>query len=94
MAENMGCRLEIRYVTDEETVQAVNDITFLWRGRKYRPGGETGAGRILRPWDHGAGAGSARRDRKGIDLFEEGSAETLKQMRRIRSGKISDLRIP
>ncbi|WP_345944215.1 hypothetical protein [Dysosmobacter welbionis] len=67
MAENIleVHDLEIRYVTDEETVQAVNDITFsLERGESIGLVGETGADG---PWNHGAGAGSARRDRKGID---------------------------
>ena len=70
MAENIleVHDLEIRYVTDEETVQAVNDITFsLERGESIGLVGETGAKDHHGPWNHGAGAGSARRDRKGID---------------------------
>ena len=48
MAENIleVHDLEIRYVTDEETVQAVNDITFsLERGESIGLVGETGAGK-------------------------------------------------
>lgn len=61
MAENIleVHDLEIRYVTDEETVQAVNDITFsLERGESIGLVGETGAGKDHHgPWNHGAGAG-------------------------------------
>ena len=62
MAENIleVHDLEIRYVTDEETVSG--------EGRKYRPGGGDRCRKDHHgPWNHGAGAGSARRDRKGID---------------------------
>ena len=48
MAENIleVHDLEIRYVTDEETVRAVNDITFsLERGESIGLVGETGAGK-------------------------------------------------
>ena len=48
MAENIleVHDLAIRYVTDEETVQAVNDITFsLERGESIGLVGETGAGK-------------------------------------------------
>ena len=63
MAENIleVHDLEIRYVTDEETVQAVNDITFsLERGESIGLVGETLCRKDHHgPWNHGAGAGSA-----------------------------------
>ncbi len=95
MAENiLEVRdLEIRYVTDEETVYAVNDITFsLEEGESIGLVGETGAGKTttalgimgLVPDPPGEIVG-------GSILFEGKDLLRLpeKQMREIRGGKIS-----
>lgn len=72
MAENIleVQDLEIRYVTDEETVRAVNDITFsLERGESIGLVGETGAGKTTTALGiMGLVPGSAGRDRERIDF--------------------------
>ena len=81
--------LQIRYVTDEETVRAVNGVSFtLERGESIGLVGETGAGKTttalgimgLVPDPPGEIVG-------GSILFED--QDLLKQMREIRGGKIS-----
>lgn len=85
--------LEIRYVTDEETVYAVNDISFaLQKGESIGLVGETGAGKTttalgimgLVPDPPGeVVAGSIMFEGKDLLQLSE------KQMREIRGGKIS-----
>ena len=85
--------LQIRYVTDEETVRAVNGVSFtLERGESIGLVGETGAGKTttalgimgLVPDPPGEIVG-------GSILFEDQDLLKLpeKQMREIRGGKIS-----
>lgn len=85
--------LEIRYVTDEETVRAVNDISFsLKEGESIGLVGETGAGKTttalgimgLVPDPPGEVVG-------GSIVFDGQDLLKLpeKQMREIRGGKIS-----
>ena len=85
--------LQIRYVTDEETVRAVNGVSFtLERGESIGLVGETGAGKTttalgimgLVPDPPGEIVG-------GSILFENQDLLKLpeKQMREIRGGKIS-----
>lgn len=85
--------LQIRYVTDEETVRAVNGVSFtLERGESIGLVGETGAGKTttalgimgLVPDPPGEIVG-------GSIVFEGQNLLTLpeKQMREIRGGKIS-----
>lgn len=85
--------LQIRYVTDEETVYAVNDISFsLERGESIGLVGETGAGKTttalgimgLVPDPPGEIVDGTIMF-EGIDLLELPE----KQMREIRGGKIS-----
>ena len=95
MAENIleVHDLEIRYVTDEETVQAVNDITFsLERGESIGLVGETGAGKTTTALGiMGLVPDPPGEIVKGSILFEGEDLLKLseKQMRRIRGGKIS-----
>ena len=95
MAENIleVHDLEIRYVTDEETVQAVNDITFsLERGESIGLVGETGAGKTTMALGiMGLVPDPPGEIVKGSILFEGEDLLKLseKQMRRIRGGKIS-----
>ena len=95
MAENIleVHDLEIRYVTDEETVQAVNDITFsLERGESIGLVGETGAGKTTTALGiMGLVPDPPGEIVKGSLLFEGEDLLKLseKQMRRIRGGKIS-----
>ena len=95
MAENIleVHDLEIRYVTDEETVQAVNDITFsLERGESIGLVGETGAGKTTTALGiMGLVPAPPGEIVKGSILFEGEDLLKLseKQMRRIRGGKIS-----
>ena len=95
MAENIleVHDLEIRYVTDEETVQAVNDITFsLERGESIGRVGETGAGKTTTALGiMGLVPDPPGEIVKGSILFEGEDLLKLseKQMRRIRGGKIS-----
>ena len=85
--------LEIRYVTDEETVKAVNGISFtLEKGESIGLVGETGAGKtttalgILRlvpdPPGEIVGGSIEFKGRQLLDLTE-------KEMRQIRGGQIS-----
>ena len=95
MAENIleVHDLEIRYVTDEETMQAVNDITFsLERGESIGLVGETGAGKTTTALGiMGLVPDPPGEIVKGSILFEGEDLLKLseKQMRRIRGGKIS-----
>ena len=95
MAENIleVHDLEIRYVTDEETVQAVNGITFsLERGESIGLVGETGAGKTTTALGiMGLVPDPPGEIVKGSILFEGEDLLKLseKQMRRIRGGKIS-----
>ena len=95
MAENIleVHDLEIRYVTDEETVQAVNDITFsLERGESIGLVGETGAGKTTTALGiMGLVPDPPGEIVQGSILFEGEDLLKLseKQMRRIRGGKIS-----
>lgn len=95
MAENIleVQDLEIRYVTDEETVRAVNDITFsLERGESIGLVGETGAGKTTTALGiMGLVPDPPGEIVNGSILFEGEDLLKLseKQMRRIRGGKIS-----
>ena len=95
MAENIleVQDLEIRYVTDEETVRAVNDITFsLERGESIGLVGETGAGKTTTALGiMGLVPDPPGEIVSGSILFEGEDLLKLseKQMRRIRGGKIS-----
>lgn len=95
MAENIleVHDLEIRYVTDEETVRAVNDITFsLERGESIGLVGETGAGKTTTALGiMGLVPDPPGEIVNGSILFEGEDLLKLseKQMRRIRGGKIS-----
>ena len=95
MAENIleVHDLEIRYVTDEETVQAVNDITFsLERGESIGLVGETGAGKTTTALGiMGLVPDPPGEIVKGSILFE--GEDLLKknedQMRQIRGNKVA-----